>query len=135
MTDIAGASKVFSGGVVTYETAAKTSVLGIEAGFIDDKGVVSQPVAEQMASSVRALYGADLGIGITGVAGPGPDEKGIEAGTVYVALASEDGTFCRSLGLAFNNRERVRTSAASHALDMIRRYLTGLPVTNKERYR
>ncbi len=131
ITDIAGASQVFNGGAVTYATASKTSVLGIDAGLIADKGVVSREIAEQMAQSVRKLYGADLGIGITGVAGPGADLAGVEAGTVFVALASDDGIFCRSLNLAFN-RERVRTSSASHALDMIRRYLTDLPMTDEK---
>ena len=127
VTDIAGASCVFSGGVVAYATQSKTSVLGLDAGFITKKGVVSRAVAEQMAQKVRALYGTDLGVGITGVAGPGADDKGVEAGTVFVALAVEDGLYCRCLNLAFN-RTRVRSAAASHALDMLRRYLTGLPV-------
>ncbi len=129
VTDIAGASAVFYGGAVTYATSSKTSVLGIDAGLISEKGVVSREVAEQMAQSVRKLYGTDLGVGITGVAGPGADEQGTEAGTVFVALAADDGVYCRSLKLPFG-RDRVRTSGASHALDMIRRYLTGLPVTD-----
>ncbi len=129
VTDIAGASQVFAGGVVTYATQSKSSILGLDAGFIREKGVVSKDVAKQMAQSVRKLYGTDLGVGITGAAGPGADETGTPAGTVFVALASEDGIVCRNLDLAFS-RSRVRTAAAGHALDMIRRHLTGLPVTD-----
>lgn len=127
ITDIAGASRIFSGGVITYATQTKTSILGIDAEFIKEKGVVSREVAEQMAISVKSLYATDLGVGITGVAGPGADESGTRAGTVFVALATTDGLYSRSLELTFN-RERVRIAAAGHALDMIRRYLTGLPV-------
>jgi nicotinamide-nucleotide amidase len=127
ITDIPGASAVFYGGVTTYATESKTTVLGIDAGLIREKGVVSREVAEAMAARVRMLFGTDLGVGITGIAGPDSDESGLEAGTVFVALATADTVFCRSLKL-FPERARVRTMASSHALDMIRRYLTGLPV-------
>ncbi len=127
VTDISGASRVFFGGVVTYATETKTSLLGIDAGLIKEKGVASRDVAEQMAMMVRRRFGTDLGIGITGIAGPDSDETGLEPGTVFVALSSEDGLYCRSLSLAFD-RSRIRTASSSHALDMIRRYLTGLAI-------
>ncbi len=127
LTDIAGASKVFIGGVVTYATESKTAILGVDAGLIKAKGVASREVAEEMAAMVRRRFNTGLGVGITGVAGPESDESGQVPGTVFVALSAEDGLWCRSLSLAFD-RSRVRTAASSHALDMIRRYLTGLEI-------
>jgi nicotinamide-nucleotide amidase len=127
VTDIAGASKVFPGGVVTYATQSKTSLLGVDDGLIKEKGVASREVAGQMASMVREKFGADLGVGITGIAGPESDESGQEPGTVFVALSDGTETYCRSLSLLFD-RGRIRTAASSHALDMIRRYLTGKPI-------
>jgi nicotinamide-nucleotide amidase len=127
VTDIAGASRVFYGGAVTYATESKTAILGVDAGLIREKGVASREVAEQMAVMVRRRFGTDIGIGITGIAGPGSDESGLEPGTVFVALSAEDGLYCRSLSLNFE-RARIRTAASSHALDMLRRYLTGLTV-------
>ncbi|MEL4107041.1 competence/damage-inducible protein A [Oscillospiraceae bacterium WX1] len=127
LTDIPGASRVFFGGVTTYATASKTSVLGVDASLIEEKGVASKNVAEQMAIRVKTLFGTDLGIGITGIAGPDGDGSGLDVGTVFVALAAPGGVFTRSLTL-YPDRDRTRTTAASHALDMLRRYLTGLPV-------
>lgn len=127
ITDIAGASKVFSGGAVTYATKSKTAILGLDAGLIKEKGVASREVAEQMAIMVRRRFETDIGVGITGVAGPDSDESGQEPGTVFVALSDGTRTYCRSLNLLFD-RARIRTAASKHALDMIRRYLTGLPV-------
>lgn len=127
ITDISGASAVFMGGVVTYSNASKSNLLGISSELISDKGPVCREVAELMAKNVRERLGTDLGIGITGCAGPNSDEKNTPVGTVFVALASKDEVFCRHLSLGLD-RERVRSTAAGHALDMVRRYLTGLSV-------
>jgi nicotinamide-nucleotide amidase len=127
VTDIRGSSQVFRGGVTTYATTSKTTVLGVDAALIREKGVVSREVAEEMALKVRALFGTDLGVGITGIAGPDSDGSGLSVGTVFVALAAGGMTYCRSLQL-FPERARIRTAASGHALDMIRRYLSGLPV-------
>ena len=89
--------------------------------------VASRAVAEAMARRAREVFGADFGIGITGVAGPDPDEDGTEPGTVFIALAAGDELFCRE-PLRFTDRARVREFSASTALDMLRRYLTGRPV-------
>ncbi len=131
LTDIPGASRVFAGGIVTYLTRIKTALLGVDETIIADKGVASREVAELMAIQARDRFGTDLGVGITGVAGPDPDENGREPGTVFVALASKDAVFCRNVNL-IPPRERIRVAASSHALDMLRRYLTGLPVTGEK---
>lgn len=127
LTDLPGSSAVFLGGVVSYATRSKVSVLGVDEAVLKNNPVASRPVAEAMARRARELFGADFGIGITGVAGPDPDENGTEPGTVYIALDTGDQTFCRE-PLHFTDRARVRSFAASTGLDMLRRYLTGRPV-------
>ncbi len=127
LTDIPGASDRFAGGVVVYTEAVKCRLLGMKQAFIDENGVVSAAVADKMARRVRKTLGSDLGIGITGWAGPGGEDVGI----VYVALAWKDSSgktmsCVRRLTLGDIGREIVRTAAADHGLDMARRYLCGL---------
>ena len=83
-----------------------------------------------MAEGVRTLAGADLALSVTGVAGPDPDDRGNPVGLVYVAIAGQGETFVRVLHAA-GARERIRTVAANHALDLLRRRLTGLPMEMK----
>ena len=128
LTDIPGASKFFMGGVVAYTEEAKTSLLGIDPELIKSYGTVSREVAFAMADGVRQRLGADIGVGITGIAGPEGDGSGQEPGTVFAALVTADKSFCRDLRLFFE-RERIRYASASHALDMVRRFLTGINVT------
>ena len=129
LTDIPGASDVFIGGMITYSAESKTLLLGVDEALIREKGVVSREVALAMADGARLKLGTDIGIGITGVAGPDGDGSGMELGSAFVALTTADQSFCRSLRL-FHDRERARMGAASHALDMIRRFLTGLKVAD-----
>jgi nicotinamide-nucleotide amidase len=127
LTDIPGASRFFMGGVVTYSTQTKTSLLGVDPELINKNGVVSREVALAMADGARLKLGADIGIGITGIAGPDSDGSGLEPGCVFIALTTKDAAYCRNLKLSFD-RERVRVMSASHALDMVRRLLTGLKI-------
>jgi len=124
ITDIPGASAHFLGGVVTYTEDAKVRLLDMDEDLIAENGVVSMPVAAKMAKRVRKALGSDIGIGITGWAGPDGDDVGL----VFVALASRGGCFVRRLQCGHAPRPRIRLIAASNALDMIRRYLTGLDV-------
>jgi nicotinamide-nucleotide amidase len=127
MTDMPGASRVFLGGVVAYGKEAKTEFLGIPPEFMQDNGAVSREVALAMADGVRKRLGSDIGIGITGIAGPGGGGSGLEVGTAFVALTTKDRSFCKQPRM-FHDRDRIRMSSASHALDMLRRFLTDLPV-------
>ena len=127
LTDIPGASKVFLGSVVAYGIESKTTLLGVPPELIYEKNTVSSAIALAMADGARSRLRADIGIGITGIAGPDSDSSGLEPGTVFVALTTGDASFCRSPNL-FYDRYRVRIGAASHALDMIRRFLTGIPL-------
>lgn len=128
LTDVPGASAVFKGGVVSYCNEVKAAALGVSESLLEEFGAVSPQVAEAMAQGARKALNCDLALASTGVAGPGSDERGNPAGLVYVAIAARSGTFVRTLTLSGASRSRVRIMAAHHALDLARRYLTGLPM-------
>ncbi len=127
-TDMPGASAFFKGGVVTYTNEAKAKLLGIDPALIEEKGAVSYEVAKAMAENVRALLGTDIGVGVTGLAGP--DGDGVhEVGTVFVSLAVEGETFVKELHTgAMRTRSFIRRMAGNHIYDMMRRWLSGIDV-------
>ena len=127
-TEIPGASAFFLGGVVTYTNEAKAKLLGIDPALIEEKGAVSFEVAKEMAERVRTLMGSDIGVGVTGLAGP--DGDGVhEVGTVFVSLATAEQTWVKELHMGtFRTRSFIRRMAGNHVYDMMRRYLTGLNV-------
>ena len=127
-TDIPGASTVFLGGAVVYTNEGKARILGLDPHMIEEKGAVSREVAVALAEHVRDLTGADIGIGVTGLAGP--DGDGVhEVGTVFVSMAVEGQTYVRALKLGqTRTRSFIRRMSGNHAYDMMRRWLTGLPV-------
>ncbi|MFZ4855301.1 MAG: CinA family nicotinamide mononucleotide deamidase-related protein [Desulfuromonadaceae bacterium] len=122
ITDISGCSAYFSEGIVTYSNAAKSRLLGVSEELLISFGAVSSECAAAMAQGVRLASGSDLGLAVTGIAGPdgGSEEKPV--GTVFIALAGVDG--CRTRHFQFNgSRDEVRTMTAWSALDWLRRYL------------
>ena len=127
-TDIPGASSVFLGGAVVYTNEVKARLLGLDPKMIEEKGAVSREVAVALAEQVRRLTGADIGIGVTGLAGP--DGDGVhEVGTVFVSMAVEGNTYVRVLSLGpKRTRSYIRRMSGNHAYDMMRRWLNGLPV-------
>ena len=128
ITALSGASGVYRGGVVSYWSSVKAEVLGVPQALLERYGAVSEECARSMAENARRITGADIGLSVTGVAGPDPDERNNPVGLVYVGLASPDGTWCRKLELGQRRRDRIQDLAANHAYDMLRRCLTGLPV-------
>ena len=126
-TDVPGASNVFECGVVAYSEDIKQRVLGVRAETLRDHSVVSPEVALEMARGVRALAESDFGIGITGVAGPGPDGDHPE-GEIYIALSDDT----KETVLVLTDRtEQARTlhraRAAYAALRMLTQRLSELP--------
>ena len=126
MTDLPGASAVLKGGVVSYTDEVKHNVLGVPQALLDQYGAVSPRVAEAMARGARRVLGCDLAVSTTGVAGPDPDDRGNPVGLVYVALAGAEFCHVQELHLG-RGRAMVRSRASLHALDLVRRYLTGRP--------
>ena len=120
-TAIPGSSDVFLGGVIAYDNSVKRSLLGVSDHDLSELGAVSEEVALQMARGIRERLDAGIGIGITGVAGPGGGTAAKPVGMVWVALAGI-GETARCLRL-FGTRQEVRQRAAQAALDMVRRAL------------
>ncbi len=121
LTDVAGSSAVFLGGVISYSNQMKMDALDVPPGLLAQYGAVSEETARAMAQGVRALSGADLAVAITGVAGPdgGTAEKPV--GLVWFALADRDTTTATSRLYARGARESIRARATSTALDLLRR--------------
>lgn len=130
ITDISGSSAVFETGCVTYANKTKEKLLGVPAEILEKHGAVSEETARAMAEGIVKLSGADIGIGITGIAGPGGGTPEKPVGLVYIALSDGKETFvkARKPFTRLKSREWHRHTSASEALDMARRYLTGLPV-------
>jgi nicotinamide-nucleotide amidase len=113
-----GASETYLGGVVSYATEVKVRVLGVRQETVDEHGVVSEQCAREMATGVRQLLGADLGVSTTGVAGP-TEQEGKPVGTVFVAVAGPDGVACRRLELDGDRAEiRSQTCVAAATLTL-----------------
>ena len=125
VTAVPGASQVFRGGVVCYTNGVKQDLLGVSEELLEQESAVSRPVAEAMALGALKALKCDLAVAVTGVAGPGPDNRGNPEGMVFVALADQAGVRVRELHLG-QGRDRIRRIAASHALDMVRRAALGL---------
>jgi nicotinamide-nucleotide amidase len=126
LTEVPGSSAFFERGFVTYSNRSKVELLGVPADLIKAQGAVSEAVAAAMAAGARRSAGADIGVGITGVAGPdgGTPEKPV--GVVFVALDGAAGTRVRQ-ALFPGDRERIRHQATQSTLEMLRRGLLGLP--------
>ncbi|MGI6254095.1 MAG: competence/damage-inducible protein A [Acutalibacter sp.] len=133
ITDVPGSSEVFEMGCVTYANQAKEDLLSVSHETLEKYGAVSPQTAREMAEGIVRRSGSDLGIGITGIAGPdgGTAEKPV--GLIYIALSDGEHTWVtkRSPIGRTKSREWHRHCAASQALDMVRRCLEGLPVEAK----
>jgi nicotinamide-nucleotide amidase len=128
ITDISGSSEVFLGGVVAYSNKAKVDLLGVPPDLIEAHGAVSREVAEAMATGVRGRLGADIGIGITGIAGPGGGTPDKPVGLVWIGLARADGAVAER-NAYIGIRRDVRTKATQTALTMLRDGLMAQPHT------
>lgn len=127
MTALPGASAVFKGGVVSYWSEVKHSVLGVPQELLGRYGAVSPQVAAAMAQGARKTLESDFALSFTGVAGPDPDDWGNPVGLVYVALAWNGGEYVRAVH-AIGSREKVRQAACHNGFDLLRRKLSGLPL-------
>jgi nicotinamide-nucleotide amidase len=123
VTSVPGASAAYVGGVVSYATLVKQSLLGIGDEIVAGPGVVSAECAAAMAQGVRALLGADVAVSTTGVAGPDPQE-GKPVGLVYVGCADPGGVVAVRHQLG-GDREAVRLAAVDAALALVRDRLAG----------
>jgi nicotinamide-nucleotide amidase len=121
ITQIAGASQVFLGGVIAYSPSSKVEMLGVNPKTIEDFTIVSEEVAIEMAEGARAKFGTTWGVATTGIAGPG-DFMGIPEGSVWVAIR---GPINQTIQLQLDSgREAIRTGAISSAIGTFARILS-----------
>ena len=127
LTDIPGSSDYVACGVVCYSNQSKVDLVGVAPSLIEAHGAVSEPVAQAMASGIRARSGAEVGIAITGIAGPGGGTPAKPVGTVVIAVETPDSAIVRTR-LYFGGRDLIRAMSSHAALDILRRMLTGRQV-------
>ncbi len=131
ITSVAGASDYFVGSVVCYTTTAKRDVLSVSQGTLGGPGPVSRECATEMAAGARRIFHCDLGVSLTGAAGP-EALAGAAPGTVWVGLAWQGGSHQHKI-VAPGDREMVRRWAEQAALDLLRRHLQGKPLPGGNR--
>ncbi len=118
LTSVSGISAIYKGGVVAYTDEVKASLLHIDREILVQHGAVSAPVAKAMAENVRQLLSADIGISVTGLAGPDGDDRGNPVGTVYIGYA--DAKRCIAKEFHFTgDRESIRKQAVFEAIKLI----------------
>ncbi len=114
LTAVPGASDVFVGGIVSYDSGIKAGLLGVDEGLLSDQGPVSEDVALAMAEGARAILGAEVAVATTGVAGPDP-HGGKVPGTVCVAAVGPEGSLARTLAIP-GSRDDVRRKTVEAAI-------------------
>ena len=127
LTDAAGSSAYLTEGLVTYSNEAKERLLGVSHETLVEHGAVSEAVAREMAEGVREVSGADYGLSVTGIAGPGGGTEEKPVGLVWIGLAGADGVTVEELDLSAwaRSREAIRERSVNRALDLLRRHLNG----------
>jgi nicotinamide-nucleotide amidase len=119
LTSVPGASEVFRGGVVAYSTDIKSGVLNVSSALLAKGGAIQADVALEMATGVAALLGSDIGMGITGVAGPS-NQDGAPVGTVHVAVVDRTTNASRVHSLRLEGtRDEIRVQAATALIGML----------------
>ncbi len=123
ITDISGASSVFEFGAVTYSNEIKEKILGVSKNTLIKYGAVSEQTAKEMAAGIRRVSGADIGISVTGIAGPNSDGTSKPVGLSFIAIDAEDFQAFEKIETGKNDREYNRYVSASRALNLARKYL------------
>ena len=118
LTAIPGSSANYKGGIICYTNWVKHHLLNVDDQLLDRVGPVSAPVAEAMASGAREALCADVAVSVTGLAGPGGDDYGNTAGTVYIGYSDHNLTLSREYHFS-GDRNEVRKSACSEALKLV----------------
>ncbi len=126
LTSVPGSSSYFHGGVVVYSNQSKADLLRVDPRTLETHGAVSERTVEEMARGVKDRIKTDLGLAVTGIAGPGGGTRQKPVGTVHVGLAARGKTFSREYRF-WGNRGQVKLNSSMMALDWVRRYLNGNP--------
>jgi len=126
LTSVPGSSSYFHGGVVVYSNQSKVDLLRVDPRTLETHGAVSERTVEEMARGVKDRVKTDLGLAVTGIAGPDGGTRQKPVGTVHVGLAAREKTFSREYRF-WGNRVQVKLNSSMMALDWVRRYLNGNP--------
>ena len=124
ITNVPGSSVYFMGGVTAYTNEAKVTLLDVSCEIIKKFGAVSDHVVCQMARNVRRLFNSNIGIAVSGIAGPGGGSLEKPVGTVYIGLNVADNSWSQRY-LFKGSRQQIKQYTAETALELIRRYLNG----------
>jgi len=124
ITNVAGSSDYFTGGIIAYANAAKVNLLGVSWDTLNGSGAVSRETVLEMAAGVRRSLGADIAISASGIAGPGGGLPDKPVGTVWIGLAAPDGSWAHVFGFT-GDREQNKAAAAEAALKLLLDYLLG----------
>ncbi len=116
IVDVPGASAVFVGSVVSYSNDVKCRLLGVKEATLALHGAVSEQTAREMAEGICEATGADIGISVTGIAGPASDDTRKPVGLVYIGRCQNGVTEVKRLDLSGNDRQSIRYQSSSHAI-------------------
>ncbi len=122
LTDIPGSSAYLTGSIVSYSNKVKSEFVGVPESILKEKGAVSEETARAMAEGIRQRFGVDIGVGVTGIAGPGGGTAEKPVGLVYIAVAGPNGTVAEEERFT-GQRNGIRTRTVNATLDLVRRYL------------
>lgn len=120
ITAISGSSTCFHGGIIAYDNAVKTKLLGVSPSVLGKYGAVSEKTAERMAAGVVERLGVDLAVSVTGVAGPGGGSDGKPVGTVWIGIATKDTTSATLCNFGDIGRNSIRDQTVLEALKLLR---------------
>ncbi|MBV6506415.1 MAG: Nicotinamide-nucleotide amidohydrolase PncC [Syntrophorhabdaceae bacterium] len=124
ITDISGASDYFEAGITTYSNESKIRLLNVPEDIIDRYGAVSEETAKAMAEGVKKTVHADIGVSVTGIAGPTGGTEGKPVGTVFIGLATKKATYVRKFFFD-GNRLEIRRKTSDAAFMLVEEYLEG----------
>ncbi len=121
LTEISGVSAIYKGGICSYSNEIKMKLLGVGEGILKELGAVSEETARQMAEGVRKAMNTDIGIGITGIAGPASDNTEKPVGLIYISVSNGEKTIVKELRNSFteNIRTNNRLSAVYEAINLL----------------
>ncbi|MBI3399137.1 MAG: CinA family protein [Deltaproteobacteria bacterium] len=122
ITNVPGSSKYFRGGIIAYDNEVKKEMLGVSERILNKCGAVSKETASAMAHSIRRIMAADIGLAITGIAGPTGGTKVKPVGTVFIGISAKTKNTCRHFVFK-GNRRTIKLSASNKALNMLREFL------------
>jgi PncC family amidohydrolase len=125
LTDVAGSSMYFLGGIIAYSNDAKVKLLAVRRETLATHGAVSEETAREMAESVRKSFGTDIGLAVTGIAGPGGATKDKPVGLMWLALSAEEGIQTRLIRLT-GDRLQNKAAGAEQLLSLLEEYINSL---------